>query len=457
MRRLDEILSSNARRNTSEDSSDILPGTAEAAEPVNVCATCGGAGFVRRARSVDDPRFGRAEPCDCVLNEAEEVRRDRLQRIGKLGALSRFAFVSLDEASAPPAFRSAVEAARAYADDPAGWLVITGPSGSGKTRVAAAIANAIIERGEAVLFTFVPDLLDHLRASYDATSEESSFSQLFDQVRNAPLLILDDIEASSPTPWAMEKLFQLVNSRYNDGLSTVFTCTSPVSRLEDRLATRLGDDRLSRHIALPSAARGTQYRQVGGMTRTRLEEMKFNNFNVQPAGLQPEELSSLEAAFRISRAYAEDPQGWLVLQGDNGCGKTHLAAAVANQHLRDGGSVFFAVVPELLDHLRRAYAPRREAESDDLFDHVREADLVILDELGPHSTSPWAREKLDQVVGYRTAAGLPTVVTTDQSLDAIQEAHPRIFARIADSRSALVSILAPHYRLGPRAQRHLRR
>jgi DNA replication protein DnaC len=251
----------------------------------------------------------------------------------------------------------------------------------------------------------------------------------------------------------MEKLFQLVNSRYTDGLSTVFTCTSPVANLEDRLATRLGDTRLSRIIALPGQSTGAQYVQVGGMTRERLAEMQFNNFDLRPAGLQPEELGSLEAAFRVARAYADNPRGWFVLQGTNGCGKTHLAAAVANKYLSAGGSVFFAVVPELLDHLRRSFAPDREGDRDDLFEQIREASLLILDDLGAHTTSPWAREKLYQVVNYRTVAGLPTIVTTDQDLDALQAADPRTHARIADPAAGVVSvILAPHYRLGRLAQ-----
>jgi len=110
---------------------------------------------------------------------------------------------------------------------------------------------------------------------------------------------------------------------------------------------------------------------------------------------------------------------------------------------------FFAVVPELLDHLRRSFAPDRAASYDDIFEEVRAVDLLVLDDLGAQVSSPWAQEKLYQIVNYRTLAGLPTVVTTDLGNDELAEVYPRIWARIADPRdNAHVTILAPHYTLG---------
>jgi len=294
----------------------------------------------------------------------------------------------------------------------------------------------------------VPDLLDYLRASYDASDEELGYEQLFEQIKNAPLLLLDDIDAVSGTPWAREKLFQIVNQRYNTELPTVFTSTLRPQQLDERLATRLVDERLSAIHILQGAAHGG-YRQVGGMTRERLAEMQFRNFDLRGAGLRTEERESLDGAFRSAMAYADEPAGWLVLQGANGCGKTHLAAAIANRALSRGASVFFAVVPDLLDHLRASFAPGKEVGYDELFEQVRNAGLLVLDDLGAQASSQWAQEKLYQIVNYRTVSGLSTIVTTDQPIDQLQAAHPRIVARIADPHAgSVVAILAPHYRLG---------
>ena len=423
--------------------------TADAGAPL--CPICGGAGFVRRPYPVDHPRFGKAEPCECILSEDEGVRRDRLQRISNIGALRRFTFETLiptGRTGESDWFERACAVARDYAADPAGWLVLTGASGSGKTHLAAALANERIAHGHPALFMVVPDLLDHLRASFDPGEDDLGFDQLFEQVRNAPLLILDDVDTGAGKAWAREKLLQIVNHRFNVGLPTVFTTTARPKELDERLATRLCDEALSRVLVLDGPGRAG-YAQVGGMTRERLAEHQFRNFDVRAPALRAEERESLEAALRAAMAFADDPRGWLTLQGANGCGKTHLACAIANRALASGMGVFFAVVPDLFDYLRASFAPGKDAPYDELFDRVRNADLLILDDLGAQSTTQWAQEKLYQIVNYRHVAGLPTVVTTDQPLDALQSAHPRLVARIADPHAGtILVVLAPHYRLG---------
>ena len=79
MKRLDEILSRRSVSATSAGPSATSSGTAEPGpEPSPACPICGGAGFVRRKREIDDPLFGRAEPCDCVLVETADTRLRRL-------------------------------------------------------------------------------------------------------------------------------------------------------------------------------------------------------------------------------------------------------------------------------------------------------------------------------------------------------------------------------------------
>jgi DNA replication protein DnaC len=451
MKRLEEILSAARHSEASATAIAASPnGSAEPAEPE--CPICGGAGFVRRQRILDDPLFGKAEPCACVLDEANDVRRSRLERISNLGTLVRFTFAAFqpggrDGESARTA--KAFEAASLFAESPTGWLVLTGPSGSGKTHLAAAIANRRIELGEPVLFMVVPDLLDHLRASYDADENDLSFDQLFEQVKNAPLLILDDLDATSPTAWAKEKLYQLLNHRFNAELPTVFTTTARPGDLDERVKTRLADERLAKVLVLDGAPEESGgYFQVGGMARDRLAEMMFRDI-VESSQWSETERASFRAAATSARKYAEEPYGWLVIRGENGCGKTHLASAIANKALTMGMSVFFAVVPDLLDHLRASFAPTAPAGYDEIFDRVRNADLLVLDDLGAQQSSPWAEEKLYQIVNYRTLSHLPTVVTTNLQPQEFQRLHARLYSRIMDPHAGqLVEILTPHYALG---------
>ena len=66
------------------------------------------------------------------------------------------------------------------------------------------------------MFVVVPDLLDHLRATFSPTSTVS-YDRRFEEIRTTPLLVLDDLGTQAMTPWAREKLYQLFNHRYNAG------------------------------------------------------------------------------------------------------------------------------------------------------------------------------------------------------------------------------------------------
>ena len=106
--------------------------------------------------------------------------------------------------------------------------------------ILADIANEQAAVGKEVLFVVVPDLLDHLRATFNPASQVR-FDKRFDQVRDAPLLILDDLGTQSSTPWAQEKLFQLLNHRYNARLPTVVTTSQEIEEIDPRLRTRMLD------------------------------------------------------------------------------------------------------------------------------------------------------------------------------------------------------------------------
>jgi len=67
-----------------------------------------------------------------------------------------------------------------------------------------------------------------------------------------------------------------------------------------------------------------------------------------------------------------------VLRGDNGCGKTHLAAAIVNYQYEAGKPAMFQVVPELLDHLRYAFSPDSKVSYDELFESGKDGSVAGL-------------------------------------------------------------------------------
>ncbi|MDQ3855941.1 MAG: ATP-binding protein, partial [Chloroflexota bacterium] len=218
-------------------------------EPEAVCPLCGGAGWVRMDVQVGDPNFGRLFPCDCRLAENEEHLRRELEALSNMEAFSDKTFESFDPAYHPAA-RSACTVAREYAQSPDGWLLLCGHCGSGKTHLAAAVANESIRvRRVKSIFMIVPDLLDYLREAFNPRSEVT-YDERFETIRSVPLLILDDLGTENATTWAREKLYQIVNHRYNARLPTVITTNQELESIEERIRSRVSDASLVRRVVL---------------------------------------------------------------------------------------------------------------------------------------------------------------------------------------------------------------
>lgn len=179
-----------------------------------------------------------------------------------------------------------------------------------------------------------------------------------------------------------------------------------------------------------------------------LQHLTFENFRLtgNPKGkdsISPQERDSLEQAHQLSQEFAQKLDGWLLLEGSYGCGKTHLAAAIANATVTRGVPTLFITVPDLLDSLRFAYNST-ETTFEGRFDDIRKADLLVMDDFGTHNATGWAQEKLFQIINYRYINKLPTVITTNLILDEIES---RIRSRLQDDEMVRhVRISAPDYR-----------
>jgi DNA replication protein DnaC len=164
---------------------------------------------------------------------------------------------------------TAFQLAKEMASGEAAFSIYTlaGPTGVGKTHLAIAIGWDWIERGRWVKFHQVGEMLDELRATFDKTEKslrgdepfrDLTFEELFTQLKDCDLLILDDLGAECQTRWATEKLDSLINHRYLHRKAMVVTTNAKSEDLPPRIADRLSDTRKARIAQMSTSS----YRRV---------------------------------------------------------------------------------------------------------------------------------------------------------------------------------------------------
>jgi DNA replication protein DnaC len=416
------------------------------------CPHCGGLGYLRADVPVGHSDFGRIQTCSCRQGQVSQQIHRRLFSLSNLDQLQHLTFenfelrgrIGLGKYQAD-SIELAYNQANQFAKTLQGWLFLQGPYGCGKTHLAAAIANFSVDLGVPTLFLTVPDLLDTLRFSYD--DPESTFESRFEEIRNSSLLILDDFGTQNATSWAQEKLFQIINFRYINQLPLVVTSNLALEEIEGRIRSRLLDPELVTRVEIFAP----DYRQPLGdsgqpdhSSLDTLHELTFGDFSDRRGeSLPSQELQSLEKAFRAAYKFAETPQGWLVFSGPYASGKTHLAAAIGIYRKELGQPPIFVTSIELLDHLRATFNPESMVRFDRRFNDFQTCSLLILDDLGTESMTPWVKERLYQLFSARYNARLATVITTSKRIDEIDE---RIRSRMLDKRLCKIfGITAPPY------------
>ena len=197
----------------------------------------------------DHPLYGKAVPCACTRQADAERLKRALPSVQQGMTFERFQVSTANQ--------KALMAARRFAEDPWGdkpLLTFTGHNQQGKTHLAVAIVNALLTRGEPALVENVPALLDQLRAGY----ADDEFSARLVRVKDAPVLVLDDLGAEGQSgaggayaaTWAQDKLYQIIDHRVVQQLPTIVTTNLTRDQLPERVAARLWNARQAVVVAI---------------------------------------------------------------------------------------------------------------------------------------------------------------------------------------------------------------
>lgn len=114
-------------------------------------------------------------------------------------------------------------------------LILAGNNGVGKTHLACSIANELIKNGIPIIYGTLINLLAELKNTYDVDNNisEMKIIKLYEKV---DLLIIDDLGKEKPSEWGLEKLFTIINSRYENNLPVIITTNYDQNSLINRIS-----------------------------------------------------------------------------------------------------------------------------------------------------------------------------------------------------------------------------
>ncbi len=245
---------------------------------MTACSICDGVGLVR---VVDSAGRWVSRPCECQEMQREE-RRLAAARIPQ-----RYRDCTLDafDPSYPRADESlsrALLTARKFVDaypvDTAGrGLLFVGTAGLGKTHLAVGVLQRLVrERGVRGLFCDYRELLKNIQNSYNPQVNTTEL-ELLKPVFAAEVLVLDDLGAQKPSEWVWDTVALILNTRYNDRLTTIITTNYPDlaagggsltdaqrAAREETLGDRIGDRMRSRlaEMCIRVEMKGEDFRQT---------------------------------------------------------------------------------------------------------------------------------------------------------------------------------------------------
>jgi DNA replication protein DnaC len=164
--------------------------------------------------------------------------------------------------------------------------------------------------------------------------------------------------------------------------------------------------------------------------------------------------TNLTEVFLAVRGFARDfpnnKKAGLLLMGDPGTGKTHLAVAAFRAVLAKGFEGLFFDYQNLLDRIRSGYDEASNSSDKEAYRVAMDKEVLLLDDLGAHRVTDWVEDTVTSIITYRCNNRKPLIATTNLiDADAGYTTYEKTGSGKVDHRTTLAE------RIGPRARSRL--
>lgn len=140
----------------------------------------------------------------------------------------------------------------------------------------------------------------------------------------------------------------------------------------------------------------------------RFKDSNFQSFNPRPG---------TEKCLEIAKKYVAEFDSYkgesFMFWGEAGNGKSHLAAAIANELKALGKIVVFISMPDLLAKIKATFNKKSQDSESQIMKALQQAELIIIDDIGAEKVSDWVQEVIFRIVDGRYKMMKPIFVTSN--------------------------------------------
>lgn len=142
----------------------------------------------------------------------------------------------------------------------------------------------------------------------------------------------------------------------------------------------------------------------------------FDNF-VVPGEENPQARRELTSVFltvkNFVREFPNESRPGLLLIGDPGTGKTHLAIAALRKIIEKGFEGLFFDYQNLLDRIRAGYDVNSNSSAKEAYREALDSEVMMLDDLGAHRVTDWVEDTITSIVTHRCNNRKALIATTN--------------------------------------------